>query len=347
MNRKETLRALLNPQSGAGSPESPANAPQPSGTPPAENSEPKRTGSGAVRSMGLTLQKLSAEAENARTLRAQLAQGTSVLELDPELIEPSFVSDRLSRDDDELFASLLESIRTHGQQVPVLLRPCPDKPGRYQVAYGHRRIRAAKQLGQKVRALIRDLSDVELVIAQGKENSERKDLSFIERAVFARHLEERGFDRSTIIAALSVDKAEVARFLSVAHSVPAHLVVAIGPAPKAGRPRWLALAQVLSATPSSEIIGQYLNDPALKQMDSDARFTRLFSLLSSRNRLRRTPSVWKDSAGRSLVRIEPGARTTRLTIDEKLAPAFGAFITSKLDDLYRAFSQQGGHDNFE
>jgi ParB family chromosome partitioning protein len=347
MNRKETLRALLNPQAAARPSESPMETPEAPGTPSQEVSEPRRTGSGAVRSMGLTLQKLSAEAENARALRAQLAQGASVVELDPELIEPSFISDRFSRDEDDLFIALVESIRMHGQQVPVLLRPCPDKPGRYQVAYGHRRIQAAKRLGQKVRALIRDLSDVELVIAQGKENSERKDLTFIERAVFARHLEERGFDRSTIIAALSVDKAEVARFLSVAHSVPAQLVLAIGPAPKAGRPRWLALAQLLNARPSKEIIEQYLNDPALKQVDSDGRFIRLFTLLSSRNRLGRAPSVWKDAAGRPIVRIEPGARKTRLTVDEKLAPAFGAFITSKLDDLYRAFGEQSGRSNSE
>jgi ParB family chromosome partitioning protein len=248
----------------------------------------------------------------------------------------------LSRDEDDRFTALVESIRWHGQQVPVLVRPCPDKPGRYQVAYGHRRVRAAKVLGQKVRALIRDLSDAELVVAQGKENSERKDLSFIERAVFARHLEERGFDRSTIIAALSVDKAEAARFLSVAHAVPAELVLAIGPAPKAGRPRWLALAQLLNAKPSNEIVEQYLRDPTLKQMDSDGRFIRLFTLLSSRNRLRHTPSIWKDSAGRPIVRIEAGAKRTRLTIDERLAPAFGAFITSKLDELYRAFGERGG-----
>ncbi|MBV8899104.1 MAG: plasmid partitioning protein RepB [Verrucomicrobia bacterium] len=348
MNRKETLRALLNPQAAARPPESPAETPEPPGASSPEVSEPRRTtGSGAVRSMGLTLQKLSAEAENARALRVQLAQGASVVELDPELIEPSFISDRFSRDQDDLFLALVESIRTHGQQVPVLLRPYPDKPGRYQVAYGHRRIEAARRLGQKVRALIRDLSDVELVIAQGKENSERKDLSFIERAVFARHLEERGFDRSTIIAALSVDKAEAARLLSVAHSIPAQLVLAIGPAPKAGRPRWLALAQLLNAKPSTQIIEQYLNDPALKQMDSDGRFIRLFTLLSSRHRLERTPAVWKDAAGRPIVRIEPGARKTRLTIDEKLAPAFGAFIMAKLDDLYQAFGQQSGRSKSE
>jgi ParB family transcriptional regulator, chromosome partitioning protein len=43
-------------------------------------------------------------------------------------------------------------------------------------------------------------SDLERVVAQGKENSERRDLSFIERAAFAIYLEQRGFERSVILA---------------------------------------------------------------------------------------------------------------------------------------------------
>ena len=115
----------------------------------------------------------------------------------------------------------------------------------------------------------------------------------------------------------------------------------------AGRPRWLALAKLLDAKPSNEIVERYLGDPALRHLDSDARFMRLFTLLSARNRLGRTPSVWKDPAGRPIIRIEPGARKTRLTVDEKLAPAFAAFIASKLDDLYRTFGEQGGHARSE
>ncbi|MBV9491160.1 MAG: plasmid partitioning protein RepB [Verrucomicrobia bacterium] len=340
MNRKETLRALLSPPPPAQPPGDPDAPPEPSRAAAPDAAAPGRTGAGAVRSMGLTLQKLSAEAENARALRSQLASGASVVDLDPALIEPSFIADRLSRDEDEFFEALVESIRTHGQQVPVLVRPCPGKPGRYQAAYGHRRIRAAGALGQNVRALVRELSDAELVIAQGKENSERRSLSFIERALFARHLEERGFDRPTLIAALSVDKAEAARLLSVAHSVPKRVVAAIGPAPKAGRPRWLALAQALVVAGSAEIVERFLADPGLRRLDSDARFLSLLAALSPDGRLERAGRVWNDPAGRPLVRIEPGAKATRITVDEKLAPAFGAFIASKLDELYRAFAQQ-------
>ena len=148
---------------------------------------------------------------------------------------------------------MVESIRLNGQQVPILVRPHPEKQGSYQTAYGHRRLRAAARVGKPVQAIVRDLTDVQLVLAQGKENTERRDLSFIERAFFARNLVERGFDRGLVQDALSLDKAEMSRFLQVAAAVPAPIVRAIGPAPKIGRPRWVRLAELLKSetrTPS-------------------------------------------------------------------------------------------------
>ena len=60
MSRKDTLRELLNPVTTT-----PVQTP---GTvhPPKELTRSERTESGAVKAMGLTLQKLSAEAESAR-----------------------------------------------------------------------------------------------------------------------------------------------------------------------------------------------------------------------------------------------------------------------------------------
>jgi ParB family transcriptional regulator, chromosome partitioning protein len=44
---------------------------------------------------------------------------------------------------------------------------------------------ALRDLGQPVRALVRDFDDAALVMAQGQENGARRDLSFIEKANFA------------------------------------------------------------------------------------------------------------------------------------------------------------------
>jgi len=60
-------------------------------------------------------------------------------------------------------AGFVAAIKEQGQLVPILLRKHPDKDGRYQPAYGRRRIGAGKHLGIKVRAIVKDLSDEQLV----------------------------------------------------------------------------------------------------------------------------------------------------------------------------------------
>ncbi len=171
-------------------------------------------------------------------------------------------------------AALVESIRESGQLVPVLLRPHPGQAGRFQIAYGHRRVRALAELGRPVRAVVRKLSDDELVVAQGKENGEREDLSFIERATYALALEVKGFKRETIMAALSVDKTELSRLISVARALPRSLVSAIGAAPKTGRRRWMDLVERYVAWSDEAALEATLADAAFAAAPSDERFLR-------------------------------------------------------------------------
>ncbi len=74
---------------------------------------------------------------------------------------------------------LVSSIREHGQKVPVLVRRTQD--GALEIVYGRRRLLACRQLGQKVRATVMEMTDEEALIAQGVENNARQDPSFIER----------------------------------------------------------------------------------------------------------------------------------------------------------------------
>ena len=139
------------------------------------------------------------------------------------------------------------SIAEYGQQVPVLVRPHPKIEGRFQIVYGRRRVLALRDLGQPVKALIRDLDDHELVLAQGQENTARRDLSFIEKCNFARQMVAAGYKRQIICDALSIDKTLISRMLSVADRIPLDVVEAIGAAPSIGRDRWLALADLFGA----------------------------------------------------------------------------------------------------
>ena len=166
-------------------------------------------------------------------------------------------------------ADLVAQIREHGQQVPILVRPHPEANGRYQVAYGHRRLAAVKELGIKVRAVIRELSDDQLVVSQGQENNARTNLSYIERALFAARLEDRSFSREVIMAALNVDKAALSKMISVVRQIPIELIEAIGAAPEVGRRRWMEFAEKL---PKAKIELQALLASLSADNSSDQRF---------------------------------------------------------------------------
>ena len=265
MKRKELVMALLSADA----------SPTPIDS---ADAKPGRVAAGSVRAMGLELNHLTEKADAADALRQQIENGSFVVELDPETLEPPFISDPAPMDDPQ-YRQLVESIRKDGQALPILARPHPDRTGVYQIAYGYRRWHAARELAVKIRAIIQTLTDAELVIAQGKENAERRNLSFIERALFAANLDASGFDRATINAALAVHTTELSWLLTVAAAIPAAIITLIGPAPKAGRTRWMELAEYLQAKSTQQLAGQTLDTPALKRLGTDARFEALMETL--------------------------------------------------------------------
>ena len=260
----------------------------------------------------------------------------SVVDLEPDLIEASFVSDRL-KGSEEHHRALVDSIREHGQQVPVLVRPHPEKEGRYQIAYGRRRLLAVAELGRPIRAIVKPLSDEQLVVAQGQENSARKDLSFIEKALFAARLEHGGYTRETIMAALSVDKTGLSRLISAAVKVPQDIIEAIGPAPAAGRDRWIDLATRLEHPTALEKARAVAGTESFETLDSDLRFNRVFAAAAQKIAKTLRPTLWKADDGVKVARIKDDAQTLALVIDKKAAGGFAAYLLRSLPDIYAAF----------
>lgn len=96
------------------------------------------------------------------------------------LILPSPFQMRSHMDADKL-DQLGESLKRDGQQRPVKVRPLPD--GEYELVFGHRAVSVAKQAGfETVKAIIEDLSDEEVMLAQYAENEYREDISDYDRA---------------------------------------------------------------------------------------------------------------------------------------------------------------------
>jgi ParB family transcriptional regulator, chromosome partitioning protein len=222
------------------------------------------------------------------------------------------------------------------------VRPHPKVQGRYQAAFGHRRLRVAKDLGRAVRAVVKQLSDEELVLAQGQENSARVDLSYVERASFAKRLEELKYGREIIMAALGIDKAAVSKMISVTNRIPAAVVEAIGPAPAVGRPRWIELADQFERKAMPPQLTALLETNALRTAgDSDRRFDRVFRLMSGAGRepgAHGDARYWSSPGGDRLVKITYNTRACAMVFDEKHAPGFGDFVATQMDRLFADYA---------
>jgi ParB family chromosome partitioning protein len=295
-----------------------------------------RGAAGPVRTMALTLGRME---EESRAMEEALLSGEHIVELDPELIDSSFIRDRLADEPLDLEDELVQSIAENGQEVPILVRRNPHHDGRYQVAYGHRRLQAVKLLGRKVQAVIRKLDDTDLVIAQGIENSARRNLSYIERAVFALNLELKKFDRPVIMKALSTDKTELSKLISVARAIPADIIQAVGAAPGIGRRRWMALAQDCTEAAASRLT-KLIGSSTFNAVESDRRFELVIAELSKKEETKPegTEYDWKPASGGKIAgRIKSSGTSFTIALKTGDAPDFGAYLSGRLDELYDAY----------
>lgn len=249
----------------------------------------------------------------------------SVADIDPRMIDTAGMRDRLGGSDDDLHM-LIQSIRDYGQQVPVLLRPNPNDAERYQVVYGRRRVAALKSLGLPVKALVRVLDDRALVIAQGQENAARKDLSFIEKANFARQMRDAGYERKVICDALHMDKTLISRMLSVTDRISVDLIEAIGAAPAVGRDRWLKLADKIN---TRDLLS------AAQGASSEARFDAVMAALVTPRPPAPPPRSHKLDTGAELAKSARKAGKTVLTLHSKAAPGFDDWLVENLTQLHR------------
>jgi ParB family transcriptional regulator, chromosome partitioning protein len=305
---------------------------------------PSFSGRGAVGAMSRSLEQMSAEVEAARSITEAVAAGEAVVEIPPDRIDESFVVDRF--DHEGSVDDLVASIREHGQQVPILVRPHPSARGRFQTAYGHRRLKAIRQLGISARCVVRQLDDNALVVAQGQENSARRDLSFIERASFAVALEDRSFGRDTIMAALSVDKTELSRMVSTRRALPDEIVRAIGAAPLVGRRRWMELAERLKQKKAVSRALEAAKSETLAGLTSDQRFAAVMEALSLPPPATKSLE-WRDKNGRRIASVRDTPNIFQLAIDVKAAPDFGHFVLDELPSLYEAYLARRASSNPE
>jgi len=277
-------------------------------------------------------------------------QEGAVQEIDPNLVDNAGVEDRLGLDSDAQ-TQLKDSLQTYGQQVPVLLRPHPKTPGRYEIVYGRRRLKALRDLGLPVKAMIRQLDDHALVMAQGQENTARQDLSFIEKASFAAQLQDGGYDRQTIADALSLDLPMVSRLLKIGTAFDLPFLRQIGAAPGIGRDRWLDLVKALEKDGASGRVRAFMKTPGFVG-PSDARFELVLARARATGTKTKAPAPKARSLradGKAVADIKHGPRGVTLNIQARNADGFDHWVNANADaliqELHDRWKNSGGEGN--
>jgi ParB family transcriptional regulator, chromosome partitioning protein len=114
--------------------------------------------------------------------------------------------------DSEALRELADSIKEQGLLQPILVRPVS---GGYEVVAGERRLRACQLLGlDTVRAIVRTLSDAQMLEMALVENLQRQDLNPIEKAIACKRLvDESGLTQADAAKRLGKDRSTLANLL--------------------------------------------------------------------------------------------------------------------------------------
>lgn len=231
-------------------------------------------------------------------------------------------------------ASLMESITTSGQRLPILVRPSKKNRNRYEVIYGRRRLKACRELKITVKAYVQDMDDQAALLEKGIENTNRRDLSFYEKALFAENIAEQFKKAADVAEILGTNRVTIQQLKRVTRTVPRQVGQLIGPAPTKGRRQWFQLAEAfeskaITENKAIEILGNF------ETHTSDQRLDGLLKEISKRGAQSR---VAKERSPVNGVKIKTG-QGVRLSVQKG---PFADWLDQNLDELLRK-----AHEDFE
>ncbi|MCV9947526.1 plasmid partitioning protein RepB [Rhizobium sp. BT-175] len=311
---------------------------------------PTKPGYGMTGAAKTVVRSIEDLAENTK----KLMEGEVIVDLDPRLLDASFVADRLS-DDGEEFQELKQAIKESGQTTPILVRPSSSDGQRYMVVFGHRRLKVARELGIPVKAVVKKLDDITSAIAQGQENSARLNLSFIERAYFAQNLLASGMTKDVVRSSLAIDEAMLSKMLGVVEVVPAPIIKALGASKKIGRDKWLSLRQLLLAPALLKVATEHVGTAEFVGLADDKRFDELHDYLKrykvkSAAKKPKASASGKDWTSRdSSLNFVMNAKSKKVAIELSNVEArpFSEWLSTHMDrlyDEYRGSKQENNGD---
>jgi len=114
-------------------------------------------------------------------------------------------------------SELQESLKATGLLQPITVRPAPNQTNRFELIAGERRLRAAANIGwKKITAVVKDLTDQEILTLALVENLQRSDLNPIEEAEgYERLIKEFGYTQQTVATMVGKDRSTIANVLRI------------------------------------------------------------------------------------------------------------------------------------
>lgn len=135
----------------------------------------------------------------------------NIQEIDIDEIKPNERQPRKAFDEEKI-KELASSIKEHGIIQPVILRKI--KSG-YELVAGERRWRAARLAGvKKIPAVVKDLTDAEVMQIALIENLQREDLTPLEEAMaYKRLMEEFGMTQEELASRIGKSRSQIANMV--------------------------------------------------------------------------------------------------------------------------------------
>lgn len=123
--------------------------------------------------------------------------------------------------DPDALRELADSIKKIGLRQPIVVRPHPTEPGKFQIVAGERRWRAHKLAGLKtIRAIVEDLSDEQAAEIALMENITRQNLTPLEEAKAYSQMIENGWTPERLAEVTGQTPGTILRKLNITQLRP-------------------------------------------------------------------------------------------------------------------------------
>jgi ParB/RepB/Spo0J family partition protein len=171
------------------------------------------------------LKEKTKEAEELAVVVADLRKlgvEWKILPIDPSLVDVvgfNRFGSTFDATKDRAFADLLANIEAvGGNKQPGMVRPSPTAPGRFQLVFGERRLRACEQANLEFTAIVASLDDDDVWLFREAENFGRADKGILEKALGLIDMPARfGYgERSVVLEKLKISKSQLARLRGMA-----------------------------------------------------------------------------------------------------------------------------------